>query len=282
MGDLMRRAELSSRRFLNYRMMLAATMVLCGIIAAYAFTAIAQKESADLLKSLTLVARERDARRVAADIDGLFREENDRIAALASYFEHTGLGTETRDKLEFAQLVTGHFDLLEIVDLSGKTLYSSAPESATEHSLDPAAKDWFNAAIDKPMISPLYEDSGKLFWAFIYPLQGANGGTGAVLLGRSPAAVVGEMLSDGVELGETEHIHVLDKSGLTVVTTGGLGGSVVADSTKSLGAKISANSRGVGFALSGKSGTASYVEERNKETLAGFAPLKTIGGGSAR
>jgi methyl-accepting chemotaxis protein len=189
--------RLLHRRSYRYRLVAGMLAVLLPIVvvlaallttrASHSLTAASERKGQSVARAVTvrledwLSERRENLTVIAAQASG--RVNDPANTALVTHIDKT---------------YSGDFKVVEIVDLTGKVIAASRPDS----SIDPAGQDWFaTAASGQPALSSLVEDAGHLQWAMAQPVPGADGRPQAVAIGYLDATVLADVLNPEIDQG---------------------------------------------------------------------------------
>ena len=253
----------------RYRLIIGILLVSIPLMAALA-VALTTKSSA----SLTSAAERRGvdvARAVTVRLEDWMSERHEDLVVVADQLSGNLAIAETKVVLSRAQHSGGDFELLEVVDLNG-----TVTASDSDASLDVADEGWFRtvASGQTATVSPVERD-GNIDWIIAAPILDSAGRPEAVLVGDLAVSVLSDLLNP--ELDERSNVVVVDRDRKLVYETSL---SKVEDDKALLVAGVLnfvIDNKAVSAAAQLETGSASYVDLRGKDVIAGFDNVDELG-----
>ncbi len=267
---------MSVRSFVNrlgsrYRhRVVAGLLVVCLPIVAVLTALLTTKAS----RSLTAAAGhsgEVVARAVALNVEAFVNERKADLRVLAGTASASLTDPLLAPALVRSDKASGAFDLLEVVDLTGRVAASSRPEA----SFDPSGEPWFRmAASGQSVVTTPAEVGGDFRWLIAAPVLDSSGRPSGVVVGDLDEAALHGLLNaelvDGtgqvVAIDGAHHV-VYDTSFGTVDGAGLLAKG---------GLRTTVTNPAVLAALDGRSGWARFRQNGN-ELVAGYDHVESLG-----
>ena len=265
-----RRAAGSGRRtpgLVRYRYRLVAAML---VVSVPLMVVLAVLLTTSASSSLTESAQRKGvsvAHAVALRMEEWLSGRRQTLAVLADIAATDPTGRETRAELAKIDQTSEDYSLLQISDLTGRTLASSRP--GTE--IDPTGQAWFRTAAEgRPAVTSLVRRGEQIQWIIAHPIPGHGGRPQGVLIADLNPGVLAGLLNP--ELDQNSQILVADGQNRLVFDSETM--TEAADATAMLAAgalQTTVDNTATRQAASTRQpGTARYVDGDGEELVGGY------------
>ena len=221
------------------------------------------------------VNTQEQAQSVAARVGNFISQRQAELSMVAWYAgtQAEGVGFAARFRELVATLPA--YDLIEIVDPAGKVTVSQGKEQAVQV----VGANWFVTALGKPTLQPVAIGQVGPVWIATAPITRPDGTSRGVVVADINAGALGTLASlFGTAASKTGREVVLatrDHLLLYSSDWGAMANDVNMTQRGALHETISPAI--VDQALAGGVGTARIVDHRNRDVIAGYAPIPSVG-----
>jgi hypothetical protein len=198
----------------RYRYRLVAGMLIVSLPVMVALTVLLNARSSSSLRAAFQVKGAEIARAVSLRIEDFMSERRENLEVIAGEASGQLTAPSTVDLLTRIDKTYDDYQVLQILDLTGKMLSTSRPDVV----LDVTGEDWFSKAVSgQPTLESLKERNGRLHWIIAQPVLGPDGRPDAVAVGDMDPIILHELLNP--ELVEGSEVVAVDSNHRLVYDT---------------------------------------------------------------
>ena len=215
------------------------------------------------------------ARHVSTEIDRLVTDRVNDMRVAAATVPATGKLADATAAAN-AAASTGRFEVIEIVDLTGRVAMATDPQK----SFDVAGQDWFaDIAAGRPRVSPVYTlRADQAPWVAGAPILGPDRRPIGAILGDIKFRDLAEELNHADFARSAELVVANNERVLVLSSRSGL----VEDDSRAVALgtlRTRVDSEGARRALAGTIGTAKFEDYHGDSVIGGYAPVQSMGWG---
>ncbi len=246
---------------------LAAAMLVVSVPLVVVTAVVLTNDSA---VSLTAAAQDKGvtlARAVTLRLEDWIDERKGDMSALGASTGEQLDSPEVAQRLAKVDESFGSYTVIEITDVSGTVLSSSKPSVA----LDPSGQEWFRSAVSgESVFTPLTLQGDRLQWIIAQPLLADDGSVRGVLIANLDPTALSDLLNP--ELSKGDEVVVVDSLHRLIYSTETMG-NATEQSAMLAGGMITTivnNEATARAARTGESGTARFVDSKDRDLIGGF------------
>jgi methyl-accepting chemotaxis protein len=256
---------------------LVATCLVAALLPIAFLTVVLTLQEGAALTGDAAVATSNVARVATSKVETWFGERETDLATYAQLL-HDGVGDPALSQ-QLAGILSAQtaspYDVIEVVDLSGKVLAASA----TDHQVDVARQSWLSGAARGFVLVPPQVVDSRVLWLAATPM-GEAGATRALLVANLKLDQLHTLLSAAsleVDLHVPTEIQVVDAQ-RRLLFSSSMGQINKAEDMLGKGALVTVvDTDPVRSALAGGNGTTRYVNGGGTDQLAAFDAIKPVG-----
>ncbi len=213
------------------------------------------------------------AQGVAARVEDYISRRQDELSSVAWYagIQGEGAGFDTGFRELAARLPA--YDMIEIVGQNGNVIVSQGKEPAVQV----VGASWFVAALAKPTLQPITNGQGRTVWLATAPITQPGGASLGMVVGDinvGPLSTVASLFSNGGSTAGRE-VVLATRDHLLIYSSDW--GAVTDDTTMIQKGQLTVSPAIVDQALATGAGAARIIDYRNRDVIAGYAPIPSMG-----
>jgi methyl-accepting chemotaxis protein len=249
---------------------LAVTLPFLAIVGVFF-----SRVETDQAIAAAMAGTQQQAQSVAARVGDFVSQRQAEVSMMASYAgtQPEGAGFATWFHEQAAKLPA--YDVIEIVDPQGKVIVSAGKEPA----IQVVGASWFLKALGKPSLQPIAASQSALVWIATAPISRPDGASRGMVVADIDVGTLGTLASlfgtDASKAGREVALATQDHLLLYSSDWG-----IAADDAFMIQRGALHASLGPGIvdqALAGGIGAARIVDYRNRDVVAGYAPVQGAG-----